>query len=217
MKRLDLIHPAISGNKWFKLKYNLVHARDNGYSTLLTYDGAFSNHIFATAAAGREFGFDTIGIIRGGEHLPLNPTLDFAHQRGMQLIYLNRADYRKKHLPEFAEWIRNKFGNVYIIPEGGTNSLAVKGCGEILMPMKDDFDILCTACGTAGTISGLIAGSNGAKSILGFSILRGGFFLNKNAEQLVADFTENNFYNWSINLDYHFGSYAKINRDLILG
>ncbi len=194
----------------------MVHARDSGYSTLLTYGGAFSNHIFATAAAGREFGFDTIGIIRGEEHLPLNPTLEFASGQGMQLIYLSRTDYRKKHLPEFTEWIRNKFGNVHIIPEGGTNSLAVKGCGEILMPMKDDFDILCTSCGIAGTISGLIVRSNGEKKILGFSALRGGLFLVKNTEQLIADFTENNFYNWSINLDYHFGGYAKINRDLIL-
>lgn len=90
-----MIHPAISGNKWFKLKYNLVYAHENGFITLLTFGGAYLNHIYATAAAGKEFGFKTIGIIRGEEHLPLNPTLEFAAGQGMQIVYLNRTDYRK--------------------------------------------------------------------------------------------------------------------------
>ena len=127
MKRLDMIHPAISGNKWFKLKYNLVRAREEGINSLLTFGGAYSNHIHAVAAAGKELGFKTIGVIRGEEHLPLNPTLEFAAGQGMQIVYLNRTDYRKKHLPEFADWIHKKFGNVFIISEGGTNLLALKG------------------------------------------------------------------------------------------
>lgn len=216
IKRIDLIHPEISGNKWFKQKYNLVQAREEGYNTLLSFGGAYSNHIHALAAGGKEYGFNTIGLIRGEEHLPLNPTLQFVSEQGMKLVYIQRSDYRNKHLPEFADWIRKKFGNVYVVPEGGTNLLAVKGCAEIPQLIEKKFDYLCTACGTGGTISGLIAGSRGQKKVLGFSVLRGGGFLIKQVEQLVAEYTKSNFSNWSINLDYHFGGYAKISRDLVL-
>ncbi|KAF0162252.1 MAG: dcyD [Ignavibacteria bacterium] len=216
IKRLDLVHPYVSGNKWFKQKYNLMLAREEGYDTLLTFGGAYSNHVHATAAAGKEFGFNTIGIIRGEEHLPLNPTLQFADEQGMKLHYVNRSDYRKKHLPEFAEWIYQKFGRVYIVPEGGTNQLAIKGAAEIPSLIETEFDYITSACGTAGTISGVICGLNGAKQALGFAVLRGAAFLNKNAEQNIFEFTGRAFDNWSINLDYHFGGYAKINRELIL-
>lgn len=216
MKRLDLIHPYVSGNKWFKQKYNLIKAKEEGYGTVLTFGGAFSNHIHATAAAGSEFGFKTIGMIRGEEHLPLNPTLQFAVERGMQLHYVNRSDYRKKHLPEFADWILSKFGKVYVVPEGGTNQLALKGASEIPNLIEADFDYVTTACGTAGTISGVISGLDGSRKVLGFAVLRGAAFLLKNAEQNVLEFTGKRFDNWSINLDYHFGGYAKIDRELIL-
>lgn len=216
MKRLDLIHPSISGNKWFKLKYNLVDARENGFDTLVTFGGAFSNHIYATAAAGKEYGFKTIGIIRGEEHSNLNPTLEFAASQGMRFVYVTRSDYRKKHLQDFTNWIHKKFGNVYIVPEGGTNQLALKGCREIPPLIEIDYDYLCTPCGTAGTLSGLITGLSGKNKILGFSVLRGGSFLIKQAERLIIEFSQNEYSNWSINLDYHFGGYAKINRELIL-
>jgi len=216
MKRLDLIHQHVSGNKWFKQKYNLMKAKEDGYDTVLTFGGAFSNHIHATAAAGNEFGFKTIGMIRGEEHLPLNPTLEFAVERGMHLQYVSRSDYRKKHLPEFADWVLNKFGRVYIVPEGGTNQLALKGAAEIPSLIETDFDYITTACGTAGTISGVISGLSGNKRVLGFAVLRGAAFLLKNAEQNVLEFTGKRFDNWSINLNYHFGGYAKINRELIL-
>ncbi|KAF0153143.1 MAG: dcyD [Ignavibacteria bacterium] len=216
MKRLDLIHPYVSGNKWFKQKYNLIKAREDGYETLLTFGGAFSNHIYATAAAGKEFGFRTIGMIRGEEHFRLNPTLQFAAEQGMQIHYVTRSDYRKKHLPEFTEWIYSKFGNVYIIPEGGTNQLAIKGTSEIPSLIETDFDYITTACGTAATVSGVICGLQGNKKVLGFAVLRGASFLLKNAEQNVRAFTGKTFSNWSINLEYHFGGYAKINRDLVL-
>lgn len=216
IKRLDLIHPFVSGNKWFKQKFNLIKAREEGVETLLTFGGAYSNHIHATAAAGKEFGFKTIGIIRGEEHESLNPTLQFAADQGMKLFYVNRSDYRKKHLPEFAEWIYGKFGRVYIIPEGGTNQLAIKGAAEIPALIETDFDYITTACGTAGTISGVISGLQGNKKIIGFAVLRGAAFLLKNAEDNVREFTGKSFNNWSINLNYHFGGYAKINRELIL-
>ncbi len=214
IKRIDLVHPFISGNKWFKQKYNLIKARQDGYETLLSFGGAYSNHIHALASSGSVFGFNTIALIRGEEHLPLNPTLSFAAGEGMNLFYINRGDYRKKHLPEFAEWVKEKFGNVYIIPEGGTNSLAVKGCAEIPGLIETEYDVLCTPCGTAGTISGLIAGLKGEKQVVGFSVLRGGAFLVKEAESLAKQFSGETYSNWSINLDYHCGGYAKINSEL---
>ena len=216
IKRIDLIHQYISGNKWFKLKYNLIHAVENGYDTILTFGGAYSNHIHATAAAGKEFGLNTIGVIRGEEHLPLNPTLSFASSNGMKLYYVDRKNYRNKHLPEFQEILREKFGSVYIVPEGGTNLLALKGCSEIPSLIEIDYDYICTACGTAGTMSGVIAGIDGNKKILGFSVLRGGAFLIKQAEKLINEYCGKTFSNWSINLDYHFGGYAKINHELVL-
>jgi 1-aminocyclopropane-1-carboxylate deaminase/D-cysteine desulfhydrase-like pyridoxal-dependent ACC family enzyme len=215
MKRLDLIHPSISGNKWFKLKYNLKAARESGYDTLLTFGGAYSNHIHAASAAGKEFGFKTIGLIRGEEHLPLNPTLAFAAGNGMRIHYLRRSEYRNKHLPEFIDWVHQNFGEVYIVPEGGTNPLAVKGTSEIPGLIGTEYDYIATACGTAGTISGIIAGLAGRKKVLGFAVLKGASFLIENARQNVFNHSGKAFENWSINLDYHFGGYAKFNRELI--
>jgi len=125
IKREDLNHPFVSGNKWWKLKYNLMEAAEKNFRTLLTYGGAYSNHIFATAAAASELGFKSIGIIRGEEVLPLNPTLAFARSQGMELHYISREAYRVKHID-----CLEKFDNFYFIPEGGSNGLAVKGICE---------------------------------------------------------------------------------------
>jgi len=139
IKREDLLHPHISGNKYRKLRYNLDKARDENLRTLITFGGAFSNHIAATAAAGKEFGFKTIGIIRGDElekdinhTLSNNPTLAFAHQQGMQFKFIDRKSYRLKHTKEFNAQLQNEYGTFYLVPEGGTNALAVEGCEEIL-------------------------------------------------------------------------------------
>lgn len=216
IKRLDLIHPFISGNKWYKLKYNLSEARKLGLKTILTFGGAYSNHIYATAAAGKEFGFDTIGIIRGEEHLPLNPTLQFAASCGMKLVYINRSNYRLKHTNNFQEKLVEQFGKVYIIPEGGTNCLAVKGCSEIPALIDIDYNYICTACGTSGTISGVIAGSSNDKRIVGFSALKGGDFLIEQTKQNLSNCEKQDLGNWEIKCGYHFGGYAKINNDLIM-
>lgn len=215
IKREDLNHPELSGNKWHKLKYNLITAKENGYETLLTFGGAYSNHIYATAAAGELFGFKTIGIIRGEEHLPLNPTLGFAVSKGMEIHYVNRKAYREKNSSEFITTLREKFGKFYLIPEGGTNKLAVKGASEIISNIHIDFDYICCACGTGGTLTGLVTGLNGRKKALGFSILKGGNFLLDNVEKLIYESTGKKYTNWEINLDFHFGGYAKINSELI--
>ena len=135
VKREDLLHPSVPGNKWRKLKYNLKQAQSEGLQTLLTFGGAYSNHIAAVASAGRLYGFKTVGIIRGEEladKVSSNPTLSFAQKSGMQLEFISRSDYRNKADTDFVSRLKQRFGSAYILPEGGTNALAVKGCEEIL-------------------------------------------------------------------------------------
>ncbi|MGB5846939.1 MAG: pyridoxal-phosphate dependent enzyme [Ignavibacteriaceae bacterium] len=215
IKREDLNHPELSGNKWHKLKYNLITAKEKGFETLLTFGGAYSNHIYATAAAGNLFDFKTIGIIRGEEQQPLNSTLSFATSKGMKIHYVNRKTYREKNSAEFIKQLRGKFGNFYFVPEGGTNKLAVKGASEIISNIDIDFDYVCCACGTGGTLAGLVTVLKGRKKALGFSVLKGGSFLLNDVEKLIYKSVGGKYNNWDINLDFHFGGYAKINSELI--
>ncbi len=212
LKRTDLIHPKISGNKFHKLKYNLIEAKEQGVTTLLTFGGAYSNHIAATAAAGHEYGFQTIGIIRGEEladKIQDNPTLRQAQTLGMQLHFISRSDYRRKADADFIEQLNSKFGSFYLIPEGGTNNLAVKGCEEILNEQdKQDFDYICCAVGTGGTIAGIINSSSDTQKILGFPALKGDFLFDE-----IRQWTTRS--NWDLCLDYHFGGYAKTTPELL--
>lgn len=205
----------MSGNKWHKLKYNLKEVQKLKKNTLLTFGGAFSNHIYAVAAAGKIFNFNTIGIIRGEEHLPLNPTLSFAKDNGMQFHYIDRSTYRKKNSDEVINNLINKFGDFYLLPEGGTNELAVRGCSDIINNIKIDFDYICCPCGTGGTLAGLISGLNGKKFALGFAVLKGASFLKTTVSNLISNKNVNDFHNWDINLDYHFGGYARIDEPLL--
>lgn len=212
IKREDLLHPVISGNKYRKLKYNLKEAKQQQKRTLLTFGGAFSNHISAVAGAGKEFGFKTIGIIRGEElvdKIVENPTLSYAKQCGMELIFVSRALYREKNEAHFIEKLQQEYGDFYVIPEGGTNNLAIKGCEEILTEEDALFDYVCVCVGTGGTISGLINSAKAKQKILGFSALKGNF-LKDEIEKLAP-----NKKNWSLVTDYHFGGYGKINDDLV--
>lgn len=215
VKREDLLHPHISGNKWRKLKYNLQEARRQGHHTLLTFGGAYSNHIAATAAAGQEYGFKTIGIIRGEEHLPLNPTLSFATSCGMQLHYISREKYKLKADPDFLEELQQQFGQVYLLPEGGTNLLAVKGCTEIVQDIPIKYDYICSAMGTGGTLAGIVAGLAGERQVLGFPALKGGAFLKQEVEELVQAYSGHTYSNWQLITEYHFGGYAKVNPELL--
>ena len=211
IKREDLLHPIISGNKFRKLKYNLEEAKKQNKKVLLTFGGAFSNHIVAVSAAGKEFGFHTIGIIRGDElhnKITENPSLLQAQQLGMQFEFVTREQYRLKETYEFMESLSNKYGDFYLIPEGGTNEWAIKGCEEILTGSDFEFDYICCAVGTGGTISGLINNSKTNQKIIGFSSLKGDFLQND-----IAKFA--NKQNWSVNCDYHFGGYGKVTDELI--
>ncbi len=205
----------MSGNKWHKLKYNIQEARKQGKETLLTFGGAYSNHIYATASAGKNYNFKTIGIIRGEEHTPLNPTLSFAKENGMEIYYLDRTSYRKKSSVELISQLQDKFGDFYLLPEGGTNELAVKGCSEIIAKLDINFDYVCCPCGTGGTLAGLISGLNGTRFALGFAVLKGASFLKKNVRSLLPILNVETLQNWDINLDYHFGGYARMDSVLL--
>jgi 1-aminocyclopropane-1-carboxylate deaminase len=211
IKREDLIHPFISGNKFRKLKYNLLQAKAEKKSKLLTFGGAFSNHIAAVAYAGKENNLETIGIIRGEElesKISENPTLTFAQNCGMKFEFVIREDYKTKATNTFIEDLKGRYGDFYLVPEGGTNSYAVKGCEEILTDEDYDFTHICCAIGTGGTISGLINSAKAHQKIIGFPALKGDFLSDD-----IRKFATNS--NWEVQLDYHFGGYAKINEELI--
>ena len=206
-----MIHPIVSGNKLRKLKYNLLQAKSENQKTLLTFGGAYSNHIPAVAFAGKEQGFKTIGIIRGDElrdKIQVNPTLKFAQECGMQFEFVTRDEYRHKTEAYFLENLKQKFGNFYLVPEGGTNELAVKGCEEILTDDDAHYDYVCCAIGTGGTISGLINSILPHQKVLGFPALKGDFLQNE-----IRNFARNE--NWELITDYHFGGYGKVKPELI--
>lgn len=211
LKREDLIHPFISGNKYRKLKYNLQEAKRIGINTILSFGGAFSNHIAAVAYAGKEFGFNTIGIIRGEElinKVNANPTLLFAKNCGMKLKFVSRNDYREKTSEWFIDKLKEELGVFYLIPEGGTNVLAIKGCEEILTNADRKFDFICCSVGTGGTISGLINCLKPGQQVLGFPALKGDFL-----KKEIVTFAKGS--NWRLITDYHFEGYAKVSIELI--
>lgn len=219
VKRDDLLQPAgdrrFCGNKVRKLQYNLIAARQTGYDQLLTFGGAYSNHIAAVARAGKLYGFRTIGVIRGELHEPLNPTLDRATADGMQLHYLDRATFRQKHQPEIRQQLLELYGKSYILPEGGTNELAMQGCAELAGEIEQQLgrlpDYLAVACGTGGTMAGLIRGCAGKCQVLGVSALKGNW-MSKEITGLLGD--DHNYTNWQVFTQYHFGGYAKFPEEL---
>jgi len=219
--RIDLTHPYISGNKWFKLKYNLQAASENGYRSVLSFGGAYSNHIHALAWAAQNAGINCIGVIRGEPEYADNPTLSDAQKWGMQLRFVNRHDYRLRREPEFLEGLKNslpaEMQPVFIIPEGGSNALAVKGCREILSnrvieKIKPDQIIL--PCGTGGTLSG-VALSCPAVKVLGIPVLKNAEFLYDDIRALINSVGEPDPGNWQLDMEGHFGGYAKTSPELL--
>ncbi len=211
IKREDWIHPQISGNKYRKLKYNLLKAKELKFDTILTFGGAYSNHIAATAYAGKMNGMQTLGVIRGEElagSWTSNPTLSAAHKQGMKFKFVSRTDYRKKETLTFLDNLKAEFGNFYMVPEGGTNKLAVMGCEEILAPKDSEFDVICCSVGTGGTMAGIIKSTTPNQHVLGFPALKGDFL-----KKDICKFVENG--NWELCTDYHFGGYARVNESLV--
>ncbi|WP_373497330.1 1-aminocyclopropane-1-carboxylate deaminase/D-cysteine desulfhydrase [Aquiflexum sp.] len=214
IKRLDQIHPLASGNKFFKLKYNLIEAKRLEKSVLLTFGGAYSNHIFAVAAAAKKLGFSAIGVIRGEEHHPLNPTLSFAQSCGMHLHYMDRVDYRRKNDEEIIQKLEKEFGDFYLIPEGGTNELAIKGTKEILDESSLCFSHIATTIGTGGTFAGLLDSIAPHQKLLGISALKGDFIFNE-ISNLLLKFNINPTGDYKIFNQFHFGGYGKTSQELI--
>jgi len=216
IKREDEIHPLVSGNKFRKLKYNLKAAKQNKTKTLLTFGGAFSNHILATAVAGKLQNFKTIGVIRGDElgqdlskTLATNSTLSAAYEHGMKFEFISREKYRDKMSSDFLQKLELKYGDFYTLPEGGTNALAVKGCEEILTSDDNEFDYICSCVGTGGTIAGIINSIEAPQKVIGFPALKGDFLI-KEIQQYCRGQK-----NWQLVSDYHFGGYGKYSDELI--
>lgn len=209
LKRDDLIHPELTGNKWRKLRYNLTAAEEQGHSQLLTFGGAYSNHIAATAAAGHHFGFKTVGVIRGEPHEPLNNVLEFAASRGMELTYLDRGSYRRKVDPDVLSRLHGQFGDFYLLPEGGSNALAAQGCAELPAEIDVEFDTICCPCGTGGTLAGIAHGLRESQKAIGFAVLKGGDFLTEEVERLQREAFGAVSSNWTVRTEFHFGGFAK--------
>jgi len=220
--RLDCIHPLVNGNKWFKLKLNLQQARRDGYNRLLSFGGAYSNHLRALAAAARLADMESIGIVRGEVSEPLNPVLTFARQQGMELHAVTRSDYRRKQEAEFIAELVARFGDFYLIPEGGSNRQGVTGCSQImeyLAPVLADSScqrtLVAVACGTGATLAGLIRGAQERRlpvECLGVAVLKGAEFLHAEIQQWLGP--EQDCFSWRLNTAYHCGGYAKSTPEL---
>lgn len=207
VKRDDELHPEVSGNKWRKMKYNIEAARELGYKAMLTFGGAYSNHLAAVAASGRLLGWKTLGLVRGEPTEPLNPTLSFARQCGMELRFVDRSAFRElRKGKNLVEWEKE----FYILPEGGSNALAVKGCAEVAAELDFQPDFCCVAAGTGATAAGLITGFSPQARVLAFPVLKGGFMQGE-----IQGFLGREYPNWQVIDGYHFGGYARFDRSLI--
>jgi 1-aminocyclopropane-1-carboxylate deaminase len=220
--RLDRVHPLVSGNKWFKLRLNLLQARSEGYNCLLSFGGAYSNHLRALAAAARLEGMKSVGVVRGEIHKPLNPVLAFAKQQGMELYAVSRAEYRGKQQDDFIAGLGQRFGRFYLLPEGGSNELGVEGCSEIagflencLAESRPGKTLIAVACGTGATLAGLIRGAqrrNFDVSCLGIAVLKGADFLDEEVRSWL-DPVDGGI-SWKIEKSYHCGGYARSSPEL---
>lgn len=220
LKRDDQVHPQLSGNKFRKLRDNLRQAEEKGCSQLVTFGGAYSNHIAAVAAAGSIFGFSTVGFIRGEAQTPLNPTLQAAATNGMELRYLDRSTYRKRNEPAFQAQLLKDHPKAYLIPEGGTNAYALPGCAVIIEELKSQLgtlpDFITLPCGTGGTLAGVVSGLSASDPtiVLGFPVLKGAF-MTETIQQHLSQWSPQSSGEWKILEGYHFGGYARHTPELV--
>lgn len=215
VKRDDLIHPIISGNKWRKLKYILDHALALNAHTIVSMGGAYSNHLHALAYIGKLLNIQTVGYIRGEQPKNFSPTLLDMQKWGMELRFVSRSGYRNlRDYKQYNQLPDIKTGQ-YWLPEGGATTRALKGVGEIILEITEEIDIICVPCGTGTTLAGLIQYAPFNYSIMGFSALKGGVFLTDEVEKLV-DKSNVSMAKWSIQNEYHFGGFAKTTDELLL-
>lgn len=218
IKRDDLLHPDISGNKWRKLKYNMLFAEEYNIKNLLSFGGAFSNHIHALAAASSLFQFNTVGIIRGEKHYASNPTLSRAKHWGMDLVFVDRKTYRLRDQTDYLHHLQSQYPNTYIIPEGGSNQLAIPGVEEVISELKEQhpqpINHIFTATGSAGTLSGLISGAikySPETQVHGIAVLKNAHYLSQTISTFVP---QNQQLRWHLHCNYHEGGYGKISPEL---
>lgn len=224
--RLDLIHPDLQGNKYYKLKYNIDYALQKQKKVLLSFGGEYSNHIHALALAGKKYNLKTIGIIRGDQETKRTNTLCEVENMGMDIYFVNRTTYRNLRIlmhegNEKAVYellcqngLKNEMEDIYFIPEGGTNLLALKGTQEILNETNVNYSTICVSVGSAGTIAGLIASKKEEVKIIGFPALKGNFF--ESEIQYLLNLIENqNASNWTLQNAYHFGGFGAYNMKLV--
>ncbi len=224
--RLDLVDPLISGNKWFKLKFNLIQALNQGATHIVSFGGAYSNHLHALAAACYRLGLKSTAVLRGELVSPLNPTLSDCEAWGMNFLPVSRAQYRQKTSPQFIQRLHDQLGMFYMVPEGGSNALAVQGVSEVVDAIFDSigsFDYLCCAVGSGGTLSGLVAGAKSPVKCVGYSALKGGQYIESDIERLLAQLRAGaagaksceEGGSFDIVHDYHFGGFAKVRPELL--
>lgn len=229
--RLDTIDFYAGGNKFFKLKYNLEEAKKQGYKKLLTFGGAWSNHLAAVAANGREAGLELVFVIRGEEPKAYSETLRYCKEKGAHLHFVSRENYRRKTEKEFIEELKNKFGDFYLLPEGGSNPLAVKGCQEIINYINIPFDFICCPIGSGGTFAGIVSALKRNQNALGFVALKGGEYLEEEVSKLSESFLHpdpsvppiaeqsplkgEKLQRANFVHDYHFGGFAKTTPELL--
>lgn len=212
MLRLDLIDPVISGNKIFKLHYFLEEAKNSNHKKIITFGGAYSNHLAATAYACNATGLKCIGCVRGEKPKNFSNTLQFCLQNGMQLEFINRSSYKKINEEEFFKALTKKYGDHTLIPEGGFSQKGMNGAALICNYFSlKNFSHVCCAVGTATTLAGLINGSKNETEFIGFSVLKNLNDIDARLKELKVDAAKK----YSCNGDYHFGGYAKKTNDLI--
>ena len=210
--RLDAIHPLVSGNKWFKLKENIRLAQAAGANGLLTFGGAFSNHLLATAAAAKTLGFSATGIVRGFHGRDnISPTLQHCAALGMQLQYVSREEYQQKNDPHYLYKLQHRYPGAYIIPEGGDNEAGVQGAMAIAGYIPPEADIVTVAVGTGTTFTGILKALAGSRQLLGFPAMKGGMYLQQQIAQQVPKALDN----WQLKDEYHFGGFARYSDTLL--
>lgn len=211
MKRDDLLHPVISGNKWRKLKYYLDNALFSGVDSLISMGGAYSNHLHALAYVAKSLGLQSTGLIRGEQPDTLNPTLCDMQNWGMELKFVSRSDYRLLRQYKGAHDLPGLKPRQYWLPEGGAQTFALKGITELVDEIDVSYDVLCVPCGTGATLAGIINAAPVQTSILGFAALKNAGFLMNDIESLLPHPCTN----WLINHNYHFGGFANTNPGLM--
>jgi len=211
MLRLDLVHPVVSGNKWYKLRLNMKHALESGFKSIVTFGGGYSNHLIATAFTAKMFGLKSAGIVRG-KYPVLTPTLRACEEQGMELIFVSQEDYENKHEPEWAQSLVAHFDEIFIIPEGGANEWGRAGAGLIERFIDDSYTHVAVSVGTATTLIGLRNKLGLHQRLLGFAPMKQGAYLNGYITEHLADGKTSN---WQLRDDWHFGGFGKWNDELV--